>query len=245
MNRSRDVPTSDAFGAMCLDFHETGEAHEVIERDDGFVDVTGGPNIYFESPAEWNSLDHTAVEWAHGRVLDIGCGPGRHALELQRRGHDVTGIDVSPGAVAVARDRGVEDVRELGVNTVEELDDRYDSVVMLGLNFGLVGTAERVPSVLDGLATVTTADAALIASSMDPTETDDQAHLDYHQRNRDRGRLPGALRLRTRYRRYVGDWFDYLHVAPETMRELVGPTAWSVATVKRGDHSYVAKLQKT
>ena len=30
------------------------------------------------------------------RVLDIGCGTGRHAFALARRGYEVTGIDRSP-----------------------------------------------------------------------------------------------------------------------------------------------------
>jgi len=35
------------------------------------------------------------------RVLDVGCGPGRHALELARRGADVVGVDVSERFVEV------------------------------------------------------------------------------------------------------------------------------------------------
>jgi len=38
-----------------------------------------------------------------GRLLDVGCGVGRHALELARRGYRVTGIDISEGMLAEAR----------------------------------------------------------------------------------------------------------------------------------------------
>jgi len=38
-----------------------------------------------------------------GRVLEVGCGPGWLALELGRRGQIVEAYDVSPGAIAVAR----------------------------------------------------------------------------------------------------------------------------------------------
>ena len=47
-----------------------------------------------------------------GRVLDIGTGPGNHAMELARRGFDVTGIDLSPSAIRFAEQRS----SELGVN---------------------------------------------------------------------------------------------------------------------------------
>ncbi len=38
------------------------------------------------------------------RVLDVGCGPGRHAHALARRGVEVTGVDLSEAFVALARD---------------------------------------------------------------------------------------------------------------------------------------------
>ena len=37
------------------------------------------------------------------RVLDVGCGPGRHAHELARRGLVVHGIDISERFVELAR----------------------------------------------------------------------------------------------------------------------------------------------
>ncbi len=42
------------------------------------------------------------------RVLDIGCGFGRHSIELARRGFDVVGIDPSAAMIAAARQRAAE-----------------------------------------------------------------------------------------------------------------------------------------
>ena len=53
------------------------------------------------SPAEFGLL-----RLAVGPVLDIGCGPGRHVLALNRAGVKAVGIDVSPTFVELARRRG-------------------------------------------------------------------------------------------------------------------------------------------
>lgn len=45
------------------------------------------------------------------RILDIGCGTGRHAIELAARGYRVTGIDLSESMLARAR----ENARRRGV----------------------------------------------------------------------------------------------------------------------------------
>lgn len=40
-----------------------------------------------------------------GRVLDLGCGTGRHLVHLARRGHDVTGVDLSEHMLKVASEK--------------------------------------------------------------------------------------------------------------------------------------------
>jgi 2-polyprenyl-3-methyl-5-hydroxy-6-metoxy-1,4-benzoquinol methylase len=42
------------------------------------------------------------------RILDVGCGTGRHAIELARRGYTVTGIDLSESMLARAREKASE-----------------------------------------------------------------------------------------------------------------------------------------
>src|SRR3954465_8485686 len=75
---------------------------EVIERDDGLIN--GAPaDHYLDGPKRGQPPDHRAIRLRRGQVLDIARGAGRVAVELQRRGIAVTGLDNSPGAIEIAR----------------------------------------------------------------------------------------------------------------------------------------------
>src|SRR4051812_12422615 len=67
-----------------------------------------------DEPEHRDLVDRTADEFYRfveppGPVADLGCGPGAHARALARRGYEVTGLDVSPRMVDVARARAARD----------------------------------------------------------------------------------------------------------------------------------------
>lgn len=65
-------------------------------------------------------------------VLDAGCGTGRVAIELARRGVAVVGVDVDPSMIAAARRRAPE-LRWIESSLTElAIDDRVELVVMAG-----------------------------------------------------------------------------------------------------------------
>lgn len=69
---------------------------------------------------------------AGGSVLDAGCGSGRVAIELARRGYEVVGADVDPSMLAAARQRA-PDIEWVPADLVAlGLDRAFDAVVMAG-----------------------------------------------------------------------------------------------------------------
>lgn len=228
---------ADAFGQMLLD--EAGL--EVIERDDGFLDAH--KTFYFEPVTRWPAGERRALRWVRGRALDVGVGAGRVALELQRRGRTVVGIDVSPGAVEVARHRGVRDVRLLALEDIDESLGHFDTAVLLGNCFGLFGSPTKARRVLKRLRPLVD---RIVAGSIDPYAMHDPAYLAYQERNRERGRMSGHLRLRVRYRDLIGPWFDYLLVSPDEMAAVLEGTQWRIRRLLQQDGSryyYVAVLE--
>lgn len=66
------------------------------------------------------------------RVLDAGCGSGRLLDELRDYGH-VTGLDLNPDSVEIARSRGHEDVVQGPVEQLPWADETFDLVISLDM----------------------------------------------------------------------------------------------------------------
>lgn len=215
---------------------------EIVERDDGFINGVPAAR-YLAGPAEWYDWEHRALDRLHGHVLDVGAGAGRVALALQERGARVTALDISPGTVEVAALRGVRDTVCTTVDDHVRSGRRYDTFAFFGNNLGLLESAQRAPVLLAALAALASPGARIVAQGTDPYGTTDPAHLAYHQRNRDRGRLPGQLRIRSRYEDLATAWFDYLLCSVDELTRLVHASPWRVEAVDAADAPvYVAEL---
>jgi len=235
----------DAFGQEIWAHFKGKDSFEIIERDDGFFDASSGPKIYFSNYGEWPSIERKAMRLAKGRVLDVGCGAGRHSLYLQGKGLDVTGIDNSPLAIKVCKLRGLRKAKLMSITQIDFKPDSFDTIIMLGNNFGLFGSRERLRWWLKKFYRMTSADATIIAESNDPYMTDNPDHLRYHKLNRRRGRMAGQLRIRMRFGKYTGNWFDYLIVSRKEMRHLLRGTGWRVREfISSKSSPYVAIIKK-
>ena len=229
----------DAYGWIIWDYLHGKPSAELVERDDGFLDV-GSPAGYFAEPRKW-----PAMRFVRGRALDVGCGAGRCCLYLQKRGHQVVGIDISPLAIKTCRKRGVRDARVMSITQISRALGRFDTILMMGNNFGLFGGRRRARWLLRLLHAMTSPDARIVAESNNVYQTKDPDHLRYHRFNRRRGRMSGQLRLRVRYRRYCTPWFDYMMVSPREMKEILAGTGWRVRRfLKSGGSIYVAVIEK-
>jgi len=229
------------------DYLKGKEFPEIVEREDGLFDVsTSLPRYYFAEYSKWNTREKLALKYVRGRVIDVGCGAGRVSLYLQQKGFDVLGVDISPLAIHVCKLRGARKVQVAPIAKIDSRFGTFDTILMFGNNFGLFGNPQRAKWLLKRFRKMTSAEARIIAESINPYRTTDPAHRQYQAYNRRRGRLPGQLKIRVRYRKHVTPWFQYLIVSQNEMRTILKGTGWALKrTFETKSGPYVAIIEKT
>jgi SAM-dependent methyltransferase len=74
------------------------------------------------------------------RVLDLACGRGRHSVELARRGFRVTGVDLSPRSLELAREAAAADGLDVEFVQLDmreiDFDAEFDAAINLFTSFG-------------------------------------------------------------------------------------------------------------
>jgi SAM-dependent methyltransferase len=86
--------------------------------------AASGENVHGEA----DLIEH----FQPGSVLDAGCGTGRVARELARRGYDAAGVDIDPDMLAVAREKAPAMPGHTADLATVDLHRAFDLVVMAG-----------------------------------------------------------------------------------------------------------------
>ena len=243
MNKLMNV-IKDASGQAIWAAFNGKYGFEVVERDDGFI-VGGTTAQYFSEFKDWLPHEKKAIKYAKGKILDIGCGAGKHAIYFQNKEFDVTAIDVSPLTIKVCKKRGLKKAKVLSVDDVNCLKTKFDTVLLLGNNWGLLQNFKKAKRILVNLFKITSDNAIIIAESSDPTKQLDDEHIQYQRQNLKKGRMPSQRKIRIRFRNYCSDWFDYLGVSKTEMEEILKNTGWKVKKYFGSERSsFVAIIEK-
>lgn len=113
------------------------------------------------------------------RVLDLGCGTGRHSLELTRRGFEVVGVELLEANVEVAK----KDAEAQGLSTqfvqadLRELELREEFDIVVSLNDGGIGYFE---SDAENLRTFEVVASALCDGGRHLAQTPNVLHAERH-----------------------------------------------------------------
>lgn len=244
------LPNEDAYGNNIADtFYGKGGGYDIIEREDGHFTLNGDSDAYTEAFDNWSQIQKLSSKYVNGKVLDIGCGGGKHSVYFQEQGVNITGMDNSPLALKICAERGLEntllcDVLRLDHTVIDELD----SIILWGNNFGLLQNSVVAKKFFKNCLKMCNPDAKILIETLDPygkafNLDDDKSYI---QENRLNGRLGGQIRVRVRYRHFVTPWRDYLFVSKQELNEILEDTGWIVTNTfdDKEIDQYIAVIER-
>ena len=125
------------------------------------------PSVFFRSYRGMLKYEKIALKRTTGKVLDLGCGAGCHALYLQNKGFDVTAVEVSEKSAHVAEAQGVckvinEDWRNLKLKN-------FDTVLVLMNGMGLAESPSELKLMFQKLKGFLSKEGSIFIDSTDVT----------------------------------------------------------------------------
>lgn len=154
----------DILGKALLDFYNGNYSEDIITATNiSENDVLPLPYL-FRNFKNMPKLEKQALKLAKGSILDVGCGAGSHSLYLQHQGLHVKAIDISKGAVAVAKKRGVINAE---ITALLNETDTFDTILLLMNGTGIFKTLKLTQTYLNHLKKILNVNGQILIDSSD------------------------------------------------------------------------------
>ncbi|WP_040278840.1 class I SAM-dependent methyltransferase [Psychroserpens damuponensis] len=154
----------DLFGKALLDYLNNNYTEDLITS----TNISGEDELplpyLFRSYSEMPKLEQKALQLAKGTILDVGCGSGSHSLYLQEKGLNVKAIDISKGAVEVAKKRGIFNVEQ---KDILEETETFDTILLLMNGTGIFQEVSQVSKYLNHIKSLLKPGGQILIDSSD------------------------------------------------------------------------------
>ena len=230
----------DLFGKAILDYQTHNSPEDLITETSISEADEMSVAYLFRSFAEMPQLEQKALQLATGKVLDVGCGAGSHALYLQEKGFDVTAIDISANAIKACELRGMKKAKVQDIMQLE--GDQYDTILLLMNGAGMCGRLKNISNFLQKLKTLLTDTGQILVDSSDIIymfdEDEDGAKwiptdVDYY----------GEVVFDITYKGEKENAFDWMYIDYNTLQNAAFANGFQCEVVLEGEHfDYLAKL---
>lgn len=229
----------DLFGKAILDFQTNNSPEDLVtetnisEADEMSVDYL------FRSFNEMPKIEKKALQLTKGKVLDVGCGAGSHALHLQEKGFKVTAIDISANAIKACELRGLKNA--LVKNLLDLENESFDTILLLMNGTGIFGTLSETSKYLQKLKSLLNPNGQILLDSSDIIymfdENEDGSYI-----------IPvdgyyGELTFTISYKNETEEPFPWLYLDYNTLQNAAHANGLLCELVLEGKHfDYLAKL---
>ncbi|QCR22680.1 bifunctional 2-polyprenyl-6-hydroxyphenol methylase/3-demethylubiquinol 3-O-methyltransferase UbiG [Pontibacter sp. SGAir0037] len=156
---------NDPIGAALKDYMQGAAGVQIVVESNITEDDTIPVSYLFREYEAMPELEQLALKECKGVILDIGAGAGCHSLALQRMGLQVTALDISEGAIAAMKERGIQQVLEKNVFDLHDL--QFDTLLMLMNGIGIAGDLYGLTRFLKHARTLLRAGGQILLESSD------------------------------------------------------------------------------
>ncbi|WP_375325261.1 class I SAM-dependent methyltransferase [Flagellimonas sp. GZD32] len=230
----------DVFGKALLDFQKGNYTEDITTYSSlDEEDVIPVPYL-FRNYKEMPAIEQKALQLAHGKVLDIGCGSGSHSLYLQKKGLDVTALDSSEGAITVTKERGVMSTVQQDI--MQYSNEKFDTLLLLMNGIGLAGKLKNLTSFLTHLASLLQPKGQILLDSSDIIYMFEQDDDGGYWIPND-GNYYGEVEFTMSYKGLQSEPFNWVYVDYNTLQNACEANGLNCELIVEGEHyDYLAKL---
>ena len=228
----------DLFGKAILDFQTNNSSEDLVTETNISEADEMNVEYLFRSYNEMPKLEKKALQLSNGKVLDVGCGAGSHALYLEKKGLEVIAIDISANAIKACKLRGLKNAK---VQDILEVDEKFDTILLLMNGTGIFGTLAETSKYLQKLKSLLNPNGQILIDSSDIIymfdEDEDGSFL-----------IPadgyyGELTFTITYKSETEETFPWLYLDYNTLQNAAHANGLQCELILEGKHfDYLAKL---
>ncbi len=233
----------DLFGKAILDF-QTNTSPEDLISETNISEADEMPVAYlFRNYNEMPKLEQKALQLAKGQILDVGCGAGSHSLYLQKKGLDITAIDISENAITACHMRGLENAKVQNILDVE--NEKFDTILLLMNGTGIFGSLAETSTYLQKLKSLLTPNGQILIDSSDIIYMFDEVNPEVSGGSKwvPADGYYGELTFTISYKNQTEKSFPWLYLDYNTLQNAAHANGLECELVLEGEHfDYLAKL---
>lgn len=230
---------SDPFGEAILDYFDKGKSPDLIINTNYTEDEEIPVSYLFRSENEMPAIEKTALKICKGKVLDVGAAAGCHSIVLQKKGFNITALEISEKASGVLIKRGIQKVEQKDIYSFS--DHQYDTILLLMNGTGIGETVEGLKELLTHLQTLLHTKGQILIDSSDIKylfeEEDGSQWIDLNS-----GKYYGEMEYEVSYKKSTSK-FKWLFIDFDLLTKISEEVGLKCSLIKEGEHyDYLAQL---
>lgn len=231
----------DIYGKALLSYLAQPGTQEILVHSD-IAETDAYPiSWFFRDPKDFPILEKKALSLCKGKILDVGAGTGIHSLALQNLNLDVEAIDVSPGAIEVMKQRGINNSNLQDFYTITNI--KYDTLLMLMNGFGIMGKVDKIDHFFRKADELLNPNGQIIVDSSDLihlyAEDDGSIMIDLN------GSYYGEITYQMEFNHELGHPFDWLFIDFGLMQEYAEKSGFKAVKIfEEESNHYLAQITR-